>query len=416
VRPLVETALLHNNNSGLGRKRDFVQDGYPRIWGSETPDAPTPATNAAETLRFAFVKRPGLLKITIVNFLLGMITLGIYRFWGKTRVRQHIWSSVHLNEEPLEYTGTGMELFKGFLIVLVAVLLPASLLISAMTTIYGPESTQYYLTTFALAVLAQFFVGYALYSSRHYQLTRTNWRGIRGALIGSPMRYSLTYFGSMLAKLFSLGWATPVMNTLLQEQMIGDMKFGDAAFKFKGRAGPLYPTYAMCWFLSLAAAITVPTLAWYGIKHGLGLDIQDVFEKVADPAGTVSEQMIKNLLTILAIIGTAFVVFMIMVPMLWSIYTAKELRTFAEYSRFDGAPFRFDATTSSIIWLTVVNVFILVFTLGVGQPFIQRRSVKYVIDRTSLNGLVDIDRIRQSTARGIKMGDGLADAFELGTI
>ena len=76
----------------------------------------TPATTMSppERLNFSYVKRPGLLKLTIVNFLLSVITLGFYRFWAKTNVRKHIWSSVHINGEPLEYTGTSMEFSKAF--------------------------------------------------------------------------------------------------------------------------------------------------------------------------------------------------------------------------------------------------------------------------------------------------------------
>jgi len=63
------------------------------------------------------------------NTLLTIITLGFYRFWGKTRIRKYIWSSQSLFGEPLEYTGTGKELFLGFLIVL-AVLIPIGIIIN----------------------------------------------------------------------------------------------------------------------------------------------------------------------------------------------------------------------------------------------------------------------------------------------
>jgi uncharacterized membrane protein YjgN (DUF898 family) len=395
----------------------MMQDQIERAgpWTRMAGPAPKAPEPSAETIRFAFVNRPGLLKLTIVNFLLGLITFGIYRFWGKTRVRQHIWSSVHINEEPLEYTGTGWELFKGFLLVLLLILLPAVALVSAVQMIFGPQSTEYYLTSLALAIIGQLFIGYAIYSSRHYQLTRTNWRGIRGALTGSPIRYSLTYFGAMIAKVFSLGWATPVMNTLLQEQLIGDTKFGDAALRFSGRARPLYPTYALCWLLSLALVLGIPLLAWLEVQYGLGIDVREVFDKLSDMRSPASTDVFEKLALLVVVFLVAFVLFMLVFPMLWAVYTAKQFRTFATYSRFDGAPFRFEATTRSLIWLTIINLLILIFTAGIGRPFIQRRLVKYFVDRLSVDGLVELDRIRQSTARRVGSGDGLADAFELGT-
>ena len=121
----------------------------------------------------------------------------------------------------------------------------------------GPESPIAIILQMVFIVAIYVLWGFAVYKARKYQLSRTNWRGIRGTLVGSAMTYSLLYFGSLLAKSMSFGWATPVMNTVLQEQITNDMRFGDAAFKFKGRAGPLYPTYALCWFLTLAAIIAV---------------------------------------------------------------------------------------------------------------------------------------------------------------
>ena len=51
--------------------------------------------------------------------LLTFFTLGIYRFWAKTRIRRFIWSSTRLDGSRFEYTGTGLEKFLGFLMAVV---------------------------------------------------------------------------------------------------------------------------------------------------------------------------------------------------------------------------------------------------------------------------------------------------------
>jgi uncharacterized membrane protein YjgN (DUF898 family) len=217
------------------------------------------------------------------------------------------------------------------------------------------------------------------------------------------------YFGSLLAKSMSMGWATPVMNTVLAEQITNDMRFGDAAFKFKGRAGPLYPTYALCWLLTLAAIVLVIVLL-VG-SSTLGTQLKEVF----DPLSTASPDTIKQIATYVAVAAVIlFLIFMLAIPMLWAIYIAKEMRTFANYTRFDGVPFTLNATTGSVIWLTIINLLLLVFTLGIAWPFIQQRLVKFIADRLTLDGLVDVDRIRQSTAKMDTRGEGLADAFDVG--
>jgi uncharacterized membrane protein YjgN (DUF898 family) len=366
----------------------------------------TPAASAERVL-FSYIKRPGLLKLTIVNFLLSVITLGFYRFWAKTNVRKHIWSSVHLNGEPLEYTGTGMELFKGFLMVFLLFILPYGVALTAATLIQGPESPVAVMLQVVFFLVIYVLWGFAVYKARKYQLSRTNWRGIRGTLVGSAMIYSLLYFGSLMAKSMSFGWATPVMNTVLAEQITNDMRFGDAAFKFKGRAGPLYPTYALCWFLTLAAIVLVIVL--FASSQWATGALSSVFDEASSP------ETIEEIVGYLALAGgVLFLLFMLIIPMLWAIYIAKELRTFATYTRFDGVPFTLNATAGSVIRLTIINLLLIVFTLGIAWPFVQQRTVKFIVDRLTLDGHVDLDRIRQSAARMESRGEGLADAFDVG--
>src|SRR6185503_3238115 len=95
--------------------------------------------SAGEPIRLEYVPRPGLGRLAIVNFLLNLVTLTIYRFWAKTNVRRHIWSCVHINGQPLEYTGRGIELFLGFLIVLGLFVLPFALAIAFISIAFGPE-------------------------------------------------------------------------------------------------------------------------------------------------------------------------------------------------------------------------------------------------------------------------------------
>ncbi len=369
--------------------------------------APTAPTDSVP-LAFTYVKREGLLKLTVVNFLLSLVTLTLYRFWAKTNVRKHIWSSVHVNGEPLEYTGTGKELFMGALIVFAVILLPFILLSSVLQLMLSPGHPAIIAVQLVFFFLVQVFWGFALYRARKYQLSRTQWRGIRGTMSGSAMIYSLTFFGSMIAKSMTAGWATPVMNTVLQEQMIGDMRFGNAAFKFKGRAGPLYPTYAACWFLSLLAFVGIPIVAltWGGLDSSSFGELFSLEPGVEPPKEIIFKIMF-------ALFGL-FIAFSLIIPALWAIYTAKELRTFANYTRFSGAQFHLNATTGSVIWLTVVNLLIIIFTLGIGWPYVQQRLVKFMIDRLTVDGKIDIAQIRQAMDEKLGRGEGLADAFDVG--
>jgi hypothetical protein len=50
-------------------------------------------------------------RIAFPNLLLTIVTLGIYRFWATTREREYLWGKTDFIDEPLEWTGRGIELF-----------------------------------------------------------------------------------------------------------------------------------------------------------------------------------------------------------------------------------------------------------------------------------------------------------------
>ena len=56
-----------------------------------------------------------LLGIQIVNVFLTLITLGVYHFWGKVRVRSYLFSGSEFDGDRFAYHGTGKELLIGSL-------------------------------------------------------------------------------------------------------------------------------------------------------------------------------------------------------------------------------------------------------------------------------------------------------------
>jgi hypothetical protein len=195
--------------------------------------------------------------------------------------------------------------------------------------------------------------GMALYRARRYQLSRTLWRGIRGTMTGSPWIFSLIYFGAMILRSMTLGWSTPAMNLNIQERMIGEMRFGSMPFRFKGRAGPLYGQYSICWFASLAVIVGVIVI---------GAMLASQFEQaVGEFFIELGRGGVGAALKLLAIIFGAILLFSLTQGLLWSLYVAKELSVFAGYTTFSDARFRFAATAGSLVELVLGNFLIYFF-------------------------------------------------------
>ena len=112
---------------------DQLTDTTPPVYGQRDT-----SSTGGEPIDVTWRGSPwSLTGLSFLNFLLSVVTLGIYSFWGKTEVRKRIWSSVRLNGEPLVYTGTGKELFLGFLIIFGVFLLPAFAILVALQLMLG---------------------------------------------------------------------------------------------------------------------------------------------------------------------------------------------------------------------------------------------------------------------------------------
>jgi uncharacterized membrane protein YjgN (DUF898 family) len=181
--------------------------------------------------------------------LLTFFTLGIYRFWAKTRIRRFIWSSTRLDGSRFEYTGTGLEKFLGFLmaVVILAVylgLIQILLFWFGMTIFATPTSPEQALAQsigFSLSGLAVLpFVFFAIYRARRYRMARTRWRGIRFGMEKNAWGYAFRAMGYWALTLLSLGLLTPLMTFRLEKYMTDRTWFGDARFEQQGRWTALY--------------------------------------------------------------------------------------------------------------------------------------------------------------------------------
>jgi uncharacterized membrane protein YjgN (DUF898 family) len=83
------------------------------------------AVGIAGQQRLAFSGRIGSFwGIALLNLLLTILTLGIFRFWAKTRQRRYLWAETSFAGEPLEYRGRGVELLVGALLAFAFIFLP----------------------------------------------------------------------------------------------------------------------------------------------------------------------------------------------------------------------------------------------------------------------------------------------------
>ena len=163
------------------------------------------------------------LGMLIINILLMVVTLGIYSFWGKVKVRRYLIGNLKLAGDYFEYTGTGKELFLGFLKAI------PILIIAYLPIILMPQNPLVPLLTFSLLGYL-YIVG--TYSGLRYRMSRTIWKSIRGRLQGSAFKYAWQYLVRFILNLITLGLMIPSSDKKLFAYKVNNSSFGTVKARF----------------------------------------------------------------------------------------------------------------------------------------------------------------------------------------
>jgi uncharacterized membrane protein YjgN (DUF898 family) len=340
----------------------------------------------------------GFLGLSLLNGILRILTLGVYHFWGKTEVRQRIWSAVRVDGEPLEYRGTGGELFRGFVIVFLLVLLPLAVVAFVVPLLFGAQLGQRTGMEGLVWLLIFTLWGFGIHRARRYRLSRTRWRGIRGGLSGRSTPFAWTYLWTTLLVPLTLGWILPWRAVRLQKALFDQTHFGDKAFTFTGRAGPLYSRFWLVWVSAFVLFI--------GASVAIGLVIGATTPNMPRPRPAPSPAQIA---AIVGIIFGALLLFAIIRA--W--YSSRMFNYFAAETKYEGCSFRLRATVPSLIWLVASNYLLSTLSLTILSPLAEARSIRYIVDRLSLEGPIEWQAIGQNPDVLLKRGEGLAEAFNV---
>jgi len=341
----------------------------------------------------------GIFKLSIFNFALRLLTLGVYHFWGKTEVRKRIWSSMRLQGEPFEYTGTGWEMFKGFVVVFAVVLLPLALFSFGIQLFVTSPALQGFLMA-AMYLVIFILVGMGTYRAQRYRLSRTRWRGIRGSLTnGMSFKYAMIYIGTAILIPFTAGWIIPWRETVLQAFMTNETSFGNRPLRFTADAGPLYKRYWAVWLAGIVSYI-----------GGMSAFIAIFWEKFkAVQKGIPLTYSTKDWI-IIGIIVFFSLMFYVLIKA-W--YSAGLINYFASHTWYGRANFKGRATALSLVWLTFTNFLITIFSLGALAPVAQARFMRYYVSRLAIEGKIPFERVGQNEDALEMRGEGLATAFDI---
>ena len=374
--------------------------------------------------------------IALTHSLLNLVTLGIYQFWATTRERRYLWSKSRFIDDRLEWTGTGLELFIGFLIALVVFFAP----IIGLQFLIQALALQGQGLLAALAGLGFYFIllyltGLAIFRALRYRLSRTSWHGIHGGSDNPGLRYGLSYFWKTLAGGLALGLLIPWSMTQLWSERWNQMSFGPHMFQSGPEWRKLMKRYVLCYLAPIVGFVGAAIAGFDSIGSGS-----------ASGFVVASVLLFGSIYIVLPLLALAFYAAffreMIGTLSLSTLDFAFTARTKAWFMLFLGnlglwvlaivpaiifisalgltdalgsvAPGSNPLLQNPGLFLPIIIAILVPFTF-VG-PFIRYRSWRFFIRHMEASGEVNLAALTQSSTGDLKQGEGLLDAFDMGAI
>lgn len=411
------------------------------------PSAPAPAPGCA----LHYQGSRGLFGLLVKNILLGLLTLGLYRFWARTALRRYFWSAVTIDGEPLEYTGRGSELFIGFLVVL-AVFVPVTIAYYIVQTmLVASDTAQGWLDIFYV-IAVSLLVAAGQYRARRYRLSRTVWRGIRAAQDGSTWVYMGRYALWLAIFPLTLGLSAPWAATDLARYRIRHTVWGDQRGSFHGRATGLLGPWLLLWLsIMMPLLMMAGFIAIAALSMGFDKDFMEMF-KIAITGYSEPVRF--------TFIGLALLSWLLL-PFAYLYYSFRWLRWYVGGTQIGflalSAGFRSFRLTLRVVFsyllamvlmlaalvlaaavagffsdqpdiITTLKLpnFTIIATLAATGLLVYGLSgiattmliavpvLRRIVDGISIAGLEHIDGVLQSTQQADRSGEGLADSFDIG--
>lgn len=304
--------------------------------------------------QISFLGKGGeLFTIWIVNFLLQVVTLGLYYPWAKAKTMKYLWSTTEFEGSRFEFLDTGKEMFIGF--------------IKALSLIIVIYLAYFFLVWQEMAVLATLvllagivaILPLAIHGSYRYRMSRTSWRGIRFGYRGDRNELMKLIFKGVFFTIISFGIYSSWFIISIRNYVLSNIKFGNAKFRYEANATEYF-------FMNLGGRFfTIITLGVYFFWWQKNL----------------YDYYINNL--------------------------------YIETENGERIIFSSKVTPYKVFTMYAINILLVLFTLGLGTPWAIINTMNFVFSNMELEGNIDIENIIQTEQNHTDAtGEDMADFFD----
>lgn len=297
-----------------------------------------------------------LFKIQIVNLILSLVTLGLYYPWARAKTLQYLYSQTFFEEQPFVFTGTGNQIFRGFIKAIAFFILAFAMVI--VFSYYGYDHFGI-LIFYAIIIL---IIPYVLHGAYKYRMAKTVWSSIRFGYVGDRQELTKIFYRGIFLTVITLGIYSAWLTINLRKYIVSNIKFGDAKFSYYAEGSDYF------WLNVKGYVLTLLTLGIYSFWWQRELFDFYVNKLSIERNGAYVQCKSK-------------------------------------------------ATGGGFFVLTLVNFFIFVLTLGLGYPWVIIRTLNYVFSCVDLEGTISFEELQQASADfDDSTGEGFSDVFDFGFI
>lgn len=317
----------------------------------------TPGTGVSMAKGDFHGKGGRLFLIWLANAALTALTFGIYFAWGKAKLFRFFYGNTEFAGSRFRFTGNGKEIFLGTLKAM-AVLAGLYAFFFGGAFLAGKSGLPAVAGLFYLAFIAVFIFlsQYAVYATMAYRSSRARFREVDFRLEGRPLEFARRAVPRLLLGLISLGFAFPLYTHWKIGRIYNNLRFGDLEFAWREDA-KAYWILALKGFFFSALTLGAYFFFWMPRRFAFILD----------------------------------------------------------HLSLGGCRFRGEIRPGEFFRLTLTNVLILFFTLGLGAAWVIARTARFYVSRISLENPERLeDALQVGRRKAGVAGEALGDALDLG--
>lgn len=336
--------------------------------------------------------------IHFVNILLSLITLGIWIPWARVRNRRFFYGNTRALDDGIDYLATGFALFKGWILVLVAIL-------TFYVTPYFAEDLPY--AQEGLSVLFMLVYPWALTKSIYFNARNLAWRDVRFDWKGGYFGAAWYFFLFPIIGILTFGLLIPLMSCKARQYIINNYRFGKATFENNLEIGSFYGAAVQAIFAFIFMLIMVCIFSFGLLFIVFGYQMTDsLFDNFMLFATHDSDNIAGYLLylTPLLFLATFYAT--------GAFYHAVTRNIMINGLQLNGGvKFRSELSGTKLAWIMISNSATILLSFGLLWPWAQVRRYRYLVESTQLRPSEGIDGFIDIQARaGHSIGDAASDA------